>query len=106
MKSSVKYVLCAIVGIALFCVGIFSTVNSIQESKEFKVYNEKYKALLTIDKVLGTETSAETKAEASKHSANFKKYFAISLLMYFADVLIAVFLVFSTSNPKSMEKQE
>lgn len=107
MASKSKYIICAVIGVILFAVGVFSTVTSISSAKDFKVYNEKYQSLAKIDKVLGLE-SANTevaKKEANDKASKFKKFFALSFLMYFADLMIAVFIYFDNTkrNQKALE---
>lgn len=107
MNNKTKYILCAVIGVILFAVGVFSTVTSIGAANDFKVYNEKYQSLAKIDIVLGVD-SANTevaKKEANDVASKFKKFFALSFLMYFATLMIAVFIYFDTNkrNQKALE---
>lgn len=107
MNNKTKYILCAVIGVILFGIGVFSTVTSIGAANDFKVYNEKYQSLAKIDKVLGVD-SANTevaKKEANDVASKFKKFFALSFLMYFATLMIAVFIYFDTNkrNQKALE---
>lgn len=110
MKNKTKYILCAILGIIIFAIGIFSTVTAIKNANEFKVYNKKYAIMYNTDKLFNEgKISANTQAakdKAHSYSKEFKKYFAISFLLYFADVMMVAFLYLDYTKKKQIETQK
>lgn len=112
MNSKKSSAIFGIVGVIVFILAIVTSVFAIKSGNEFKTANETYQLYASTDITFGTNKMSAKTENAYKRTLDCKKeltkYFAISLLMY-AATIIMVLLIFVTnkraeeSTPKQNE---
>ena len=112
MSSKKSSTIFGVVSVVVFILAIVASVFAIKAGNEFKTANETYKLYASTDITFGTNKMSAKTENAYKRTLDCKKeltkYFAISLLMY-AAAIIMVLLIFVTnkkaeySSPKQNE---
>ena len=103
-KSNTIFIVLAII---VFIIAGITSIISVKEGKELKASNAAYMIYInSSDSILNNGISAKAesaKKQADEHKAKLIKYFAISLLLYFALLIMLILLYFS--NVKEHENR-
>lgn len=100
----------AVVAIILFILGMVTTGVAVKEGNAFKTANATYNLYAKSEISLGASNlSANTesaKTQRNEHKDNFKKYFAISILIYVALVIMLLLIYLNTIRAEEIEKKQ
>lgn len=102
MKNKKITVLFSVLAMIVFIIAGVTSIISVKEGKGLKAANAAY-MLYQNDNMLSNGISAKAesaKKQADEHKTKLIKYFAISLLLYFALLIMLVLLYLSSIKEK------
>lgn len=109
MKNKKSTVLYAVFAVILLVVGVITTGVAIKAGNDYKGTVAAYKLYQKSGLDLGTaKLSAQTdsaKERADEYKNNFKKFFAISILLYVALLVMLVLIYLNTVKAKELEEE-
>ena len=109
MKNKKSTVLFAVFAIILFVIAGITTGIAIKSGNEYKGTVAAYKLYQNSEINLGgVSLSAQTdsaKKQADEHKNNFKKFFAISILLYVALIVMLVLLYLNVVKASEIENE-
>lgn len=109
MKNKKSTVLFAVFAVILFILGAVTTAVAIKSGNDYKgtvaAYNLYQKSAIDLGTAKLTAQTDSAKDRADEYKNNFKKYFAISVLLYVALIVMLVLIYLNTVKAKEFEEE-
>lgn len=109
MKNKKSTVLFAVFAVILFVLAAVTTGVAVKNGNEYKGTIAAYKLYQKSEFNFGTaKLSAQTdsaKERANEYKKNFQKFFAISILLYVALIVMLVLIYLNTVKAKELEEE-
>lgn len=111
MKNKKSAVFFSVIAVIVFAFAIVSSVFAVKSGNEFKTANETYLLYKASDSTFGGGTMSSKTETALKKAEDCKKsltkYFAVSLLLYAAAVvlLLMIYMQFAKSKQENIERK-
>lgn len=111
MKNKKSAVFFSVIAVIVFAFAIVSSVFAVKSGNDFKTANETYKLYKVSDSTFGGGTMSSKTETALKKAQDCKKsltkYFAVSLLLYAAAIvlLLVINMQFSRSRQEEIERK-
>ena len=102
MKNKKFTTLFIILAVIVFIAAAVSSIASVNEGKQYKAANAAYNLYVASYNTFGNGINAKAesaKKQSDEHKSKLIKYFAVSLLLYFA-LIIMLALLYMTSAKK------
>lgn len=109
MKNNKTVVFFSVIAVIVFAFAIVSSVFAVKSGNEFKTANETYKLYKASDSTFGGGTMSSKTETALKKVDDCKKsltkYFAVSLLLYAAAIMLLLVIYMQKSKSKQPENE-
>ena len=108
MKNKKITVLFGVIAVIVFAFAIVTSVFAVKSGNEFKTSNQTYMLYKESDSTFGGTMSSKTETalkQAEDCKKSLTKYFAVSLLLYAADVVLvlAIYMHLARSKQEAQE---